>query len=404
LFTWITTGLSNGFKTALNNAFLAGVVLVASAGNDNCDPSDDCVYFPAAYGFTDTSTGEFFQTIAVSASMGNDDFRTGWNHSPGTDPIGDPTNAFIDIAAPGDSTVALTRDQGDGVWTLFNDGSTVTMAKAEGTSFSAPMVSATVALLRSMDGTLSVNDIYELITRSADKTGTNSYDANGWNQFMGYGRLDAGDATCFLDGACVPAAPTSLEIDNDGMIGQNPILVWNRSVNPTVEYEVYRAEIVASTPFSKIATVTGTTYTDLSVTISNSTDGDDKYSYKVKAVGYGSTSGFSNEAQSWGEEAFKSGLPSAQDESVVYAFKLEGNHPNPFTSVTRLRFSIPESGYVQVVVRDVLGRHVSTILDRHLEEGFHDVDFDGSGLVSGTYFYTVMTDSNTESNIMVLQK
>ena len=59
---------------------------------------------------------------------------------------------------------------------------------------------------------------------------------------------------------------------------------------------------------------------------------------------------------------------------------------------------------MQVVVRDVLGRHVSTILDRHLEEGFHDVDFDGSGLVSGTYFYTVMTDSNTESNIMVLQK
>jgi len=88
-FSWIygVDGVCPGtLCTELEDALEQGVILTAAAGNDNCDYSgDDCEYYPAAFNYDDD--GVLTQVIAVSASMANDDFRTGWNHSPGTNPI-----------------------------------------------------------------------------------------------------------------------------------------------------------------------------------------------------------------------------------------------------------------------------------------------------------------------------
>ncbi|MEM8556485.1 MAG: CHRD domain-containing protein [Bacteroidota bacterium] len=67
---------------------------------------------------------------------------------------------------------------------------------------------------------------------------------------------------------------------------------------------------------------------------------------------------------------------------------LDANYPNPFASVTQIRFTVPEQAEVGVQVFDVLGREVLTIAPSTFEGGAQrHIDLDGSSLASGTYLY-----------------
>ena len=83
---------------------------------------------------------------------------------------------------------------------------------------------------------------------------------------------------------------------------------------------------------------------------------------------------------------------------------LEQNYPNPFNPDTKIRFQILKSSFTRVVVCDLMGREVSTLVNEKLEPGTHDVDFNGSHIAGGTYFYKLETDGTVETKKMVLLK
>ncbi|REL38871.1 T9SS C-terminal target domain-containing protein [Rhodohalobacter sp. SW132] len=83
---------------------------------------------------------------------------------------------------------------------------------------------------------------------------------------------------------------------------------------------------------------------------------------------------------------------------------LANNYPNPFRTATTIEFSLLSEQKVRLDVFDSLGRRVSTLLDRTLDEGVHQADFNGSGLASGVYFYRLITDSDITTNKMLLIK
>lgn len=70
-------------------------------------------------------------------------------------------------------------------------------------------------------------------------------------------------------------------------------------------------------------------------------------------------------------------------------FVLEQNYPNPFNPTTHLRFAIAKFGFVQLKVFDVLGREVATLINEQKSPGTYEVNFNGSNLASGIYFYTI---------------
>jgi photosystem II stability/assembly factor-like uncharacterized protein len=70
-------------------------------------------------------------------------------------------------------------------------------------------------------------------------------------------------------------------------------------------------------------------------------------------------------------------------------FALHQNYPNPFNPSTTISFDLPEQSVVTVKVFDVLGREVRTLLSQHKEPGRHYVSFDGRGLPTGVYFYSL---------------
>ncbi|MEM8560449.1 MAG: FG-GAP-like repeat-containing protein, partial [Bacteroidota bacterium] len=64
---------------------------------------------------------------------------------------------------------------------------------------------------------------------------------------------------------------------------------------------------------------------------------------------------------------------------------LSPNYPNPFSASTTLEFGLPEAGPVRLVVHDVLGRHVATLINEERRAGWHHLRLNGRALASGVY-------------------
>jgi hypothetical protein len=91
-------------------------------------------------------------------------------------------------------------------------------------------------------------------------------------------------------------------------------------------------------------------------------------------------------------------------EALPTAYTLEGSYPNPFNPVTVLRYGLPESADVRLVVYDVLGRSVARLVAAPQSAGWHEATFDGSLLPSGVYLYRLEAGSFTQSRTMLLVK
>jgi len=89
---------------------------------------------------------------------------------------------------------------------------------------------------------------------------------------------------------------------------------------------------------------------------------------------------------------------------VPSGFSLNQNYPNPFNPVTNLEFGISDLGFVSLKVYDILGKEVATLVNEKLSPGKYKVEFDGSALPSGIYFYRITAGEFTNTKRMMLVK
>ena len=59
---------------------------------------------------------------------------------------------------------------------------------------------------------------------------------------------------------------------------------------------------------------------------------------------------------------------------------------------------------MKIVVYDILGREVATLVNEQLKPGSYEVEWNGSGYASGVYFYTLKTDNFSQTKKLVLLK
>jgi hypothetical protein len=114
------------------------------------------------------------------------------------------------------------------------------------------------------------------------------------------------------------------------------------------------------------------------------------------------------------------GLNGIIDDNVIQpnAFYLDQNFPNPFNPTTKIKFTIPTSPLnpspyqregnrerlITLKVYDVLGNEIATLVKEEKSAGSYEVEFDGTGLPSGIYFYKLQAGSFTETKKMLLIK
>ena len=85
-------------------------------------------------------------------------------------------------------------------------------------------------------------------------------------------------------------------------------------------------------------------------------------------------------------------------------YSLKQNYPNPFNPSSKLEFGIPELGFVSLKVYDALGKEVRILVNEIKPTGYYTVEFDGSDLPSGVYFYRLEAGEFSETKRMVLLK
>lgn len=87
------------------------------------------------------------------------------------------------------------------------------------------------------------------------------------------------------------------------------------------------------------------------------------------------------------------------------SYSLSQNYPNPFNPTTNIQFEIPENlSEVKLIVYDITGKAVATLINEKLNAGRYDVTFNGSNLASGMYFYKLTAGSFSSVKKLVLIK
>ena len=82
-------------------------------------------------------------------------------------------------------------------------------------------------------------------------------------------------------------------------------------------------------------------------------------------------------------------------------FRLLQNYPNPFNPVTNIKYEIPKDVNVSIKIYDLLGKEVFSY-NEYKKAGSYEVQFDGTNLASGMYFYQITAGNFTDTKKMVL--
>jgi hypothetical protein len=109
----------------------------------------------------------------------------------------------------------------------------------------------------------------------------------------------------------------------------------------------------------------------------------------------------------YGDTSMVVGIKQISNE-VPENYSLSQNYPNPFNPTTKIKFDIPPlrgaRGVITLIVFDILGREVATLVNEQLNPGTYEVEWDGDNYPSGVYFYKLITADYTETKRMVLVK
>ena len=85
-------------------------------------------------------------------------------------------------------------------------------------------------------------------------------------------------------------------------------------------------------------------------------------------------------------------------------FELMQNYPNPFNPSTTIDYTITEPGNIKIVIFDVLGREIKTLVNEYKGAGRYKAVFSAGSLSSGVYYYQLITENNFKTRSMILLK
>ncbi|MBK8946740.1 MAG: T9SS type A sorting domain-containing protein [Ignavibacteriae bacterium] len=85
-------------------------------------------------------------------------------------------------------------------------------------------------------------------------------------------------------------------------------------------------------------------------------------------------------------------------------YLLSQNYPNPFNPTTIINYSLKKEGFTTLKIYDILGSEITTLVSENKFAGSYTIEFDGSNLSNGVYFYTINSGNFHQTKKMILIK
>ncbi|MCX6120966.1 MAG: S8 family serine peptidase, partial [Ignavibacteriales bacterium] len=267
------------------------------------------------------------------------------------------------------------------------DGVTVTGAGGfsnpfYGTSAAAPHVAAVAAQMWAAFPGKTGNQIRDAIESTADDLGT-----VGFDNIYGWGRVDALNSYGVL--------PVELVSFTASVEHSRTTLKWGTATEINnygfeVERRAVKYQPLTMSRWEKIGFVQGS---GTSNAIHNYSFIDQilpagYFAYRLKQVDNSGTYKYSSEVE------IKNAIPNV--------FVLNQNYPNPFNSETVLSFEIGAFGLVKLIIYDVLGQEVATLVNEIKPAGAYTIQWNASSMPSGVYFYQLQTNHFIDTKKLVL--
>lgn len=224
---------------------------------------------------------------------------------------------------------------------------------------------------------------WDIISPISLNTTSNTASIAGINSFS--------DWTLGEDGAL----PVELKTFTVTTIGSKVRLNWNTATEiNNFGFEIERAKTSNSSLllWEKIGFVNGSgnSNSPKSYTFIDDNVSSEKYSYRLKQI--------DNDGQ------FEYSSPVQIDLGSLSTFWLNQNYPNPFNPSTTIQFSLPAALNVKIIIFNLLGQEIQTLVNETKEAGIHEIIFDAQNLNSGVYLYKIEAGSYIQTRKMTLIK
>jgi hypothetical protein len=95
---------------------------------------------------------------------------------------------------------------------------------------------------------------------------------------------------------------------------------------------------------------------------------------------------------------------SQKGDGIPETFSLNQNYPNPFNPATRISFNLNRSGFTTLTIYNLLGQKVATPVEKVMNAGFYELEFDATNLTTGVYFYRLESGNYSDVKKMMLLK
>jgi len=183
--------------------------------------------------------------------------------------------------------------------------------------------------------------------------------------------------------------------NNSGGHSLTPILVWNPVAGAT-HYRVQVSVDLFVTTVLDIDTVINTQFQIPAGFLNHNI----QYYWRIAGLNIGGQGPWS---VTWNFRTGLVGLNQTGNE-IPLQHKLYNNYPNPFNPVTKIKFDIPQQSFTKLMIYDIEGKEVAVAVNRKLNPGSYEAEFNASNLPSGVYFYKLTSGRFTEVKKMILVK
>jgi hypothetical protein len=97
-------------------------------------------------------------------------------------------------------------------------------------------------------------------------------------------------------------------------------------------------------------------------------------------------------------------VPVETETNNHFTFDLGQNFPNPFNPSTKLNYDVPELSFVSINIYDVLGKEITTLVNKEQPQGYYEIEWNAASLPSGVYFYQLRSGDFMATKKMILLK